>query len=441
MSDGEAKPVRPRPGASSHTSVPDTVLAHAMDALERWDEGEAPADLPLPERHGPIVTNLLATAFRQQAAVDWWIERLAPRPGLRQGLRHLLRLTLTQLAFMQGIPAAAATDTAVRYARRHGGEKQAGFVNAVLRRFLREGVETWLGQTGREAPPWVCLRLGRELYEQWRRLGDDRLAGLAGLMLSAGPVTVRERLPGPADPADPAPAGLRPLAAPDWLPQARLWQCDAAAGFLRSPAFASGRYVVQDAATLLAPALLDPRPAERIGDLCCAPGGKLQLLDELAGGHARLIGFDRSPKRLQRVAENLAAGGRAMPLVAGDATRPPLHGATFDALLLDVPCSNTGVLRRHPDVRWRFTRANLLRLARLQADILDAAAPLLAAGGRLVYSTCSLEAEENEDQVRAFLVRHPEFRIERQRRLWPAPEHDGAFAARLVAKDVRPITT
>jgi len=113
MSDGEAKPVRPRPGASSHTSVPDTVLAHAMDALERWDEGEAPADLPLPERHGPIVTNLLATAFRQQAAVDWWIERLAPRPGLRQGLRHLLRLTLTQLAFMQGIPAAA-TDTAVR---------------------------------------------------------------------------------------------------------------------------------------------------------------------------------------------------------------------------------------------------------------------------------------------------------------------------------------
>ena len=77
MSDGEAKPVRPRPGASSHTSVPDTVLAHAMDALERWDEGEAPADLPLPERHGPIVTNLLATAFRQQAAVDWWIERLA----------------------------------------------------------------------------------------------------------------------------------------------------------------------------------------------------------------------------------------------------------------------------------------------------------------------------------------------------------------------------
>ena len=146
-----------------------------------------------------------------------------------------------------------------------------------------------------------------------------------------------------------------------------------------------------------------------------------------------LLCADRSEARLQRVRENLT-GFASITYAVADAATPPFPPASFDAVLLDVPCSNTGVIRRRPDVRWRFTRASLRELLELQAAILHGAAALVRPGGRLVYSTCSIEPEENAGQVRRFLAQHAEFAIAAERQLPPTETHDGAYAALLVRK-------
>ena len=208
-----------------------------------------------------------------------------------------------------------------------------------------------------------------------------------------------------------------------------MYECADPAAFFASPEFRAGTFYVQDPSTLLAPRLLDVRPGERVADLCAAPGGKSLLLAEALAGTGRLLCADRSPARLQRLRENVLAAWPGTAVLAMDAAAPALRPGGFDAVLLDVPCSNSGVVRRRPDVRWRFTRENLRDLVRLQAALLDGAAPLLRPGGRLAYSTCSLEPEEDGEQVRHFLERHPEFRLDAERLLLPAARHDGAYAA------------
>jgi 16S rRNA (cytosine967-C5)-methyltransferase len=158
---------------------------------------------------------------------------------------------------------------------------------------------------------------------------------------------------------------------------------------------------VQDAAAALPARLLAPRPGERIADLCAAPGGKTA---QLAAAGADVLAVDRSARRLSRLEENLARLHLAARTRAIDAEK--LDEAPFDAVLLDAPCSATGTIRRHPDVAWTKGEEDVRKLADLQARLLDTAARLLKPGGRLVYCTCSLEAEEGERQAEAFLARH-----------------------------------
>jgi 16S rRNA (cytosine967-C5)-methyltransferase len=141
--------------------------------------------------------------------------------------------------------------------------------------------------------------------------------------------------------------------------------------------------------------------------------------------------MDPAWDRVTRLRENLLRDPGVFCLVA-DGLRPPLRSAAWDAVLADVPCSNTGVIRRRPDVRWRFSEDLLARLRPLQAGLLDAAAGLVRVGGRVVYSTCSIEPDENAGQVREFLARHPSFVLDEERELLPSDDHDGAYAARLV---------
>ena len=155
-----------------------------------------------------------------------------------------------------------------------------------------------------------------------------------------------------------------------------------------------------------------PKPGERIADLCAAPGGKTA---QLAAAGADVLAVDRSAKRLKRLQENLARLDLSAATRAIDAEK--LDEPPFDAILLDAPCSATGTIRRHPDVAWTKTEEDVRKLSGLQARLLDKAANLLKAGGRLVYCTCSLEAEEGERQVEAFLARHPDFKRQ--------PDHGG----------------
>jgi 16S rRNA (cytosine967-C5)-methyltransferase len=166
--------------------------------------------------------------------------------------------------------------------------------------------------------------------------------------------------------------------------------------------FNDGLWWVQDAAASLPAKLLHARPGQKIADLCAAPGGKTL---QIAAAGADVTAVDRSGPRLRRLAENLKRLGLAAETITADATT--YQGGPFDAILLDAPCSATGTIRRHPDVAWLKGEDDIGKLAALQSRLLDAAAKLLKPGGVLVYSTCSLEPEEGEQQIAALLARNP----------------------------------
>jgi 16S rRNA (cytosine967-C5)-methyltransferase len=197
--------------------------------------------------------------------------------------------------------------------------------------------------------------------------------------------------------------------------------------------FQEGSFYVQDPSTLLAVHELNPQPGENVLDLCAAPGGKTAYIAQLMRNEGRVIAHDTSPDRLKLVEENCARlGADCVEAVLPKAleSRP----ATFDRILVDAPCSNTGVMRRRVDLRWRIRPEEIARLAAKQIKLLRFAAPRLKPGGTLVYSTCSLEPEENQKVVEQFLWEFPAFNLGHERELLPfVDEVDGAFVARITA--------
>jgi 16S rRNA (cytosine967-C5)-methyltransferase len=288
-----------------------------------------------------------------------------------------------------------------------GKPDKAALVNALLRRYLRER-ET-LDEETRQLPSarwlfpeWLLAALRQDWPERWEsivaasnerppmslrvnRLRTDRRA-YAGRLAEAGIA---------ARPIAGSESGLildRPL------PTREL------------PGFAEGLVSVQDGGAQLAARLLDARPGERVLDACAAPGGKTAAILERTGEGLDLVAIDSEPERLVTLKENLARLGLAARVERGDATAPrgDWTETRFDRILLDVPCSATGVIRRHPDIKWLRRASDISALCELQGRILDAVWPLLVPGGRLLYVTCSLLAAENQDQVAAFLARTPD---------------------------------
>jgi len=207
-------------------------------------------------------------------------------------------------------------------------------------------------------------------------------------------------------------------------------------GPLPGALLAAGALYIQDPATRHAVELLDPQPGERILDACAAPGGKAFLIAAAQGAADSLVCTDANAKRLPRLRDNLErlqAGAATLRVHDWTQPAPPEWHRAFDGILLDVPCSNTGVIRRRVDVRWRLQAPDLQQLARTQRQILEHALACLQPGGRLVYSTCSLEPEENRGQIDAFLADHPELELQAIREALPFRDGtDGAFAACLV---------
>ncbi len=413
------------------TSVAGQVLAGALEWLTRREDRSPSFELPpnLPRR--PAINHLLNSMFRRLGWIDWALARLCRKGRASRELQSLLRLSLAQMLSEDGLPPAIVVDVSVRLAHSRFSRREAGFVNAVLRSFLREQ-ERLAALPETELPATARFNLGRELLIQWRRhLDESEVCRLAELLQTPPKMMVRRRLPCPTEEPDNELAEtLRPAPTFDWAAGERFWQCLQPRMFLASAQFKQGYFYVQDPATALAPAMLQPAPGETIADLCAAPGGKSLLLSDKLAGQGRLLCGDIDHRRLHRLCANLK-GSERIWLFQASADQPPLAPGSCNAVLLDVPCSNTGVIRRRPDVRWRFSHAALQRLLRLQSAMLAGSAPLLAPGGRLVYSTCSLEPEENSGQVRDFLRRHPRFALVRERLLMPATWHDGAYAALL----------
>lgn len=365
-----------------------------------------------PRDRGLLHTLVLGT-LRWQGALD---ARLAPvvRGGLA-GLEPVVRAALRAGAadgHVLGRPVPIAVDAAVEAVRTAGSARSAGLVNAVLRRALADRAPLDPRLT---VPAWLLARWDAALG----RAATDAL--LVAINTPARPFLVP--LPGTgsrddlardlaADGVSTAPAAFHPegLAVTSGAPQA-------------TEAFAAGRFVLLDEAAALVARLAAPAPDDRrpAADLAAAPGGKASLLAAAAPGG--LVALELHGGRAARLAATLAgrAGTGRAAVVRADAGVPPLAAGRFGTVLLDAPCSGTGTLRRRPDKRFRLQPADVAGCAARQERLLDAAAALVAPGGALVYSVCSLEPEEGAARVAAFLARHPGFVPEDPRpRLGPA---------------------
>jgi len=404
----------------------------ALQILLRWDPRQSYAsDLlgqsgqTLTSRDRGLLQELVLGVVRHVRLLDYWISQLSKtNRGKRQldpDVQQILRLGIYQVRFTR-IPAHAAVSEMVHITPARG----RAFVNAILRRVTREP-ET-LDQWQKQAPPAIRWSISDFLWQRWsERMPEDELNAL---LLSIQQVPVIHLHPNPFHPTHPATlhAPAEPL--PQWpgyftcqanTREALMWLRDGVA-------------YAQDAAASIAVDMLAPKAGERILDACAAPGGKTWLLAVRSQGKAEITAADSSENRIQRLSENLRRlhVPNTQTLLCDWLKRDLPFPDPFDAVLIDAPCSNTGVLRRRPEARLRFTPESLDQHVTLQQGLLDKLANAVRPGGRLVYSTCSLEPEENRDGLRHFLKHHPEFELEDSRQTWPHKDQvDGHFAARL----------
>jgi 16S rRNA (cytosine967-C5)-methyltransferase len=348
------------------------------------------------------------------AASRWWLRHDAalallidkPLPPRAREVRALLVIALVQIAVL-GMADYAVVAPCVDAVRTLGQPQYAGLANAVLRRFLRERVALELrldldAVTRHAHPRWLIDAIARD----WPRHVDDILA--ADNIEAAMTLRVNRRR-GTRDEL------LARLAAAEVAatPHAQLADAivlGASSDPTRLPGYAEGAFSVQDGAAQRVVDLLDLADGQRVLDACAAPGGKAAHMLERAD--VALLALDSDPSRLPRVRENLARLGLAADVVAGDATEPAAwwDGKPFERILIDAPCSATGIVRRQPDIKLHRRAADIAPLAAAQARILAALWPLLAPGGRLLYATCSLLRAENEAVLAAFLAAHDDAR-------------------------------
>lgn len=353
-------------------------------------------------RDRALVEAICLAAVRRHGVYDAALRRWLARPPGR-GEADLLGLLLAGFAQLDALRLAphAALSATVEAARALGRPRQAGLVNAVLRRLQREGLQA-AGDPAQAWPEWLRRRIEADWSEQ--------AAGIFAASAQPAPLWLRvNRRRGTREAylARLDAAGI-PAQAPDDWPDALCLETPVAP--LALPGFADGDVSVQDAsAQAVVEALLPLPPGARVLDACAAPGGKAAHLLEREPS-LRLTALDVDERRLQRVRETLARLGLAagVQLQAADASALAdwWDGRPFDAILLDAPCSATGVVRRQPDILLHRRPQDIAALKAAQARLLDALWPLLASGGVLVYATCSILQDENERQLAAFLERH-----------------------------------
>lgn len=368
-----------------------------------------------------FAVELFYGVVRNRTLLDFWIRELR-RGRVDEDLRDILRIGLYQLFFAKTPEHAAVYETVDLSPKR-----QHAIINAILRSAARDRrglqrransqsldvrtshpqflIERWTKQFGGGAAEALCTWNNQSppIYARINRLKIDRQSFLERYRNARTLPKVSNfvELPSPANALD------------------------------------QGDCYVQDPSTSIACELLQPKPGEKILDACAAPGGKTGYLAELMANQGLLIACDREPARLNLLDENLARlGVRIAKIVCHDWMKsavPPeiLSAAPFDRILIDAPCTNTGVMRRRVDVRWRLKPADFNRMRARQIEITRAVIPFLKPGGILVYSTCSLEREENEDVVQTLLRVTLILQLEEERRSTPFQDNfDGAFGAR-----------
>ncbi len=400
----------------------------ALDVLREWSRGElyavaliddAARFANLSSRDTAMVQTLVYGVLRNLSLLDHWSGHLSGGRDLDPASRWLLRMGIAQLLLLD-MPEHAVVNETVNLATR-----AKGFINAILRRTIRERAE--LLAAADALPARTRYSHPADLAERLiKNLGlADAEALMAWNQQPAETYVRLNRLHPEAERAVPQLPGLTNLTGD-------FFSCE-------SPpraALEAGLCYAQDPSTAVGPSLLNPVAGEDVLDACAAPGGKTALMAQMMGNAGTIMATDASAARLRRLASNLdrlKVTNVNAALQDWTETKPTTSSRQkFDAILLDVPCSNTGVMRRRVDVRWRLKESDFAVLASAQLHLAKAVLRVLKPGGRLVYSTCSLDPEENEGVVRRLIADHPDVKLIEERRVSPLRDKlDGAYAALL----------
>lgn len=406
---------------------PETVLKAAMEALKSLRSNNCSLDDYLDTVKNDALlrkrlSSLLFSFFRHGKAVDETIKQCCNKPP-EAGVKDLLRISMVMAKFQDALAAESVVNIAVTLAKKEFNNFTARFVNAVLRKALPALSEMH------------CDPLPNKISDRWKKAFTKDVYNSLSELFTQQPVSTVRLRSGFAISDE---LELEPLT--EELP----WQfyfCKNLSNLLASNDFAEGKFYIQDPAPAHVLKILAEHVTllpEKLNflDLCAAPGGKFIMSMELLKLYGKevisAIAFDRSPRRLELVKKNMLRCKIKGSVHSGDASDLTIYpGRTFELVTCDVPCSNSGVFRRRPDALWHWSKNNMLEIADLQTRILDNASRLTAGNGLLLYSTCSLEEEENSLQISNFLKRHKDFELIEEKLFMPQSFCDGTYAALL----------
>lgn len=429
---------------ANHKEISAARLA-AFNILQQVESGAfssvllAAEEPPLQPVDRALTHELVLGVLRWRLYLDKIVEYFSNRrlESLDQPVKIALRLGLYQLRFLTRIPASAAVNESVSLVRLARLSSATAFVNAVLRRAVREpNYDPAAGIVDPLERISIQTSHPRWLIERWAKsFGVENASAFASannLMPPTAFRVVRNRASEPDVLARLSAAG-GVLEASDVAGAA--WRVSGATALVRELS-AAGQIYLQDEASQRVAELLDVRRGERALDLCAAPGGKTTLIADRAGDQALVIGGDRSASRLATVVATMSLHGlkSIKPLLLDAGEKLPFETNVFDKVLLDAPCSGTGTLRRNPEIRWRLSEDGIGAFATSQKRFLANAAEVVKHGGRLVYSTCSVEREENEEVIDEFLLRDDRFKLVDTQRTWPQHEGSDGFFIAVVEK-------
>jgi 16S rRNA (cytosine967-C5)-methyltransferase len=371
------------------------------------------------QREKAFCTELVYGTLRHLLKIDHILGRLLSRPfgSLPVAVQNLLRIGLYQLLFLREIPERAVCHSAVALIKDSQYRGLAPLINGVLRNYLRVGEQLVFPDPDNDRLNYLSIEYSHPLWlvKRWlQRFGPEKTEAILRADNERSPLTVRLNrrrgdIPTILQALEAEGIGWQPGR---WLPEA----VNLAAlpmALEETAAFRSGTITPQDESSMLVAHVLQPLPGEFILDLCAAPGGKSTHMAELMGDRGRIVSLDDYQHKVGLITKNARRLGlQSIHPTLGDARKFSLpQGERADAVLVDAPCSGTGVLRRRIDARYRRQPEEVGQLAELQREILHNAALWVRPGGRLIYSTCTLEPEENQDQSEWFIQNHPDYEL------------------------------